>query len=109
MSRQREWQKRMAEQGRCQWCADPAVRAGYCQIHYEKRREQWRARYYAKKAEKETREETIARVWKTLDDEEKLLSTLFHKVNVSSGLPPAYIIQFMREMLHTREKWKLIY
>lgn len=33
MSRQREWQKRMAAEGRCIICGERAVQAMYCEDH----------------------------------------------------------------------------
>jgi hypothetical protein len=37
VSRQRLWQIKMREEGRCSICGDEAYRRGYCQPHYEKK------------------------------------------------------------------------
>ena len=35
VSRQRLWQIKMRDEGRCSICGDKAYRRGYCQPHYE--------------------------------------------------------------------------
>jgi len=43
-SRQREWQRRMQEEGRCIICGDVAEVPCYCDLHLQKRREKLKAR-----------------------------------------------------------------
>ena len=38
-SRQRAWQIKMRDEGRCMICGDEAVRRGYCEEHYCKLQE----------------------------------------------------------------------
>lgn len=44
VTRQREWQKRKQEEGRCIICGDKATVACYCDVHHESRMKKLRSR-----------------------------------------------------------------